>query len=448
LQLPIRCKCGFCDRYGKYVVNGAAVSMPTLPRRAARYLSAVTRWQLAGRPTRTDAEVIQIVNEHCQWCDYFKDKHCSHAGCGCNIRTPDEESNSLFGKLSGALANKVRMGTEGCPIGKWGPSKVHVLIVVTSKRPTWCKEADFLRLGLLAHCIGYESGKRIADLVREYNPSLVVNRSFAVPAKDVDKLAEAFPRTQFATVNHSSQSHLMLAASHLTAQSDFLDLAKARGNCWLACPDERNYLGEVTGIARCVALPNPVMLPTYMSKRVRGETLHLSLICRRDMIKNIPQQIMAAAMVAKRQPTKLWLVIRDKTDDLMRYAEHMGIETELVEWMDEPRELRSWLAETIDIGLQVSFSESFNFVAVDHLGLGIPVVGSPAIRYLPIEWQAQADSSADIADRIIAVSQDQEVRNKARKIAEQVAERNNEAFARTILALVGVSDVAAAAGTL
>jgi hypothetical protein len=75
-------------------------------------------------------------------------------------------------------------------------------------------------------------------------------------------------------------------------------------------------------------------------------------------------------------------------------------------WMDERRYQR--LLGTIDIGLQVSFAETFNHVVADHILRGIPVVTSrmvPIMNNMPVEVKKKlvADNPEDpmeIRDKI------------------------------------------------
>lgn len=72
------------------------------------YYSAIRRWVASGRPTRTDDEVKDIYENHCLKCERFDHDAQSCNACGCAIR------------LSGTpLTNKIKMGSEHCPIGRW-----------------------------------------------------------------------------------------------------------------------------------------------------------------------------------------------------------------------------------------------------------------------------------------------------------------------------------------
>ena len=44
------------------------------------------------------------------------------------------------------------------------------------------------------------------------------------------------------------------------------------------------------------------------------------------------------------------------------------------------------LVSTMDIGLQVSISETFNIVCADHVYMGIPIVTSKEISWMDTRW--------------------------------------------------------------
>jgi len=65
------------------------------------------------------------------------------------------------------------------------------------------------------------------------------------------------------------------------------------------------------------------------------------------------------------------------------------------EWT--PREQFLELCGQMDMGLQVSFSETFNIVGADLISQGVPVVGSKEIPWLGTNWQADPTETDDIA---------------------------------------------------
>ncbi len=70
------------------------------------YAGAVWRWAKAGYPKRTTEEIELIYETHCKPCGDNINGRCKH--CGCSV------SKSKF-----TLLNKIKMGTESCPLKKW-----------------------------------------------------------------------------------------------------------------------------------------------------------------------------------------------------------------------------------------------------------------------------------------------------------------------------------------
>lgn len=67
-------------------------------------------------------------------------------------------------------------------------------------------------------------------------------------------------------------------------------------------------------------------------------------------------------------------------------------------WLERDAFLR--LCHQMDLGLQVSFSETFNIVAADHVIEGVPCVTSSEVPWMPKRYTADPTSAAGIADVI------------------------------------------------
>jgi hypothetical protein len=74
------------------------------------------------------------------------------------------------------------------------------------------------------------------------------------------------------------------------------------------------------------------------------------------------------------------------------------------QWM--PREEFLELCRTMDIGMQVSFSETFNIVAADLISQGVPVVGSSEIPWMIERACANPVNSSDIVSKLNIVWND------------------------------------------
>lgn len=80
----------------------------TLGDKFIGYTSAIQRWVAAGRPTRTAEQIKSIFEDHCNKCDMYDREKNSCKNCGCSLAT-----------TGNPLTNKLAMGTEKCPLGRW-----------------------------------------------------------------------------------------------------------------------------------------------------------------------------------------------------------------------------------------------------------------------------------------------------------------------------------------
>jgi len=72
----------------------------------AHYAQAVAKWTAAGFPTRPQEEVERIERDLCRPCEQYREGRCGKCGCCVN-------ASSI------PLTNKIKMGSESCPLSKW-----------------------------------------------------------------------------------------------------------------------------------------------------------------------------------------------------------------------------------------------------------------------------------------------------------------------------------------
>ncbi len=70
-------------------------------------------------------------------------------------------------------------------------------------------------------------------------------------------------------------------------------------------------------------------------------------------------------------------------------------------WLDNTSFLA--VVRQMDIGMQVSYSESFNIVAADFVDQGVPIVVSPDITWLPSYFKADPNSSDDMVRKMKSI---------------------------------------------
>lgn len=88
--------------------NGEPQNFPPLSIQLWTYKEALIRWNKAGRPTRSQAEVERIHEKCCKPCEWYDKEKQRCKGCGCKV---------TIGSV--AVFNKLKMATEKCPKGKF-----------------------------------------------------------------------------------------------------------------------------------------------------------------------------------------------------------------------------------------------------------------------------------------------------------------------------------------
>lgn len=124
-------------------------------------------------------------------------------------------------------------------------------------------------------------------------------------------------------------------------------------------------------------------------------------------MKNIPAQAIAAIRFCDENGLKLKFHINSTRDDgegksvmmalscIFSKTEHEIVHTK---WMDHS--IFKNYCEGLDIGMQVSVSETFNLVAADYVSSGLPVVVSNQVRWADKNSQAPFSDIIDIVDKI------------------------------------------------
>lgn len=182
-------------------------------------------------------------------------------------------------------------------------------------------------------------------------------------------------------------------------------------NLWIA-PNSKDATAELQESMdmQSVYLPNIYCPEKYVlpPKQLDPGVLHVGLFGAIRPMKNHLLQAVAAVKYANRKGLKAKIHINHTRTEqrgeqclknLEAFITAQNGRHELVrhEWMTHENFVG--LCSQMDIGLQVSFSETFNIVAADHIWHGVPLVGSESIPWLPGVWQV---GDPNMSEEIIA----------------------------------------------
>jgi len=174
--------------------------------------------------------------------------------------------------------------------------------------------------------------------------------------------------------------------------------------------NELNDIGIRTVYLPNVYDPNPHVDLSEKGLASDEKKLHIDIGCFGSVrpLKNHLQQATAAIVFANSINKKMKFHINSdrveqKGEPILKNLEKLfenNPKHELVKhpWMNHGEFLK--LVSKMELGLQVSFSESFNIVAADFVYKDIPIVGSPDIEWLSQYYQADPNNYQDIVDKL------------------------------------------------
>ena len=266
-------------------------------------------------------------------------------------------------------------------------------------------------IGIETEAVQVVDNNGIDREVSRFKPTdCFIEALWCVPEK-FKVLARLHPQVRWHIRLHSKTPFLAVEGMAFEWIRAYADLRKQGIDIWLS-PNAHSLYEELKMIfPDCVNhtpnIYNPSPDASAAQIDIRRESpdeLHVGLFGALRPLKNHLQQAMWAIRFAeevKKCPLALHINIseheKDKTEPVLRNIRSLFADGKhrLIEhpWMPHADFLT--LVKQMDLGLQVSFSETFNIVAADHVSQGVPIVVSPDITFVnPFSVASPTDSNA------------------------------------------------------
>ena len=269
--------------------------------------------------------------------------------------------------------------------------------------------------------------------VTAYKPTHVIIEAFWVVPSKFAVLKKLHPKVQWVVRNHSKPSFLATEGGMIGWAIDYMQNGVIVASNSREATDDLTALAKAAGIStkQSVYLPNfyQANKPVNSKFRVRLQKLkrmfgfnegrsfdnivRVGCFGAIRPLKNHLLQAIAAIQAAEKMNVSLhfWINsnrIEGKADPFLRSIRELFVRFprhHLVEldWQKHDDFLK--VIQKMDVVVQVSHSETFNIVAADAVGQGVPVVGSAELPWLNMEYTADPNCSQDICDRILQVLQ-------------------------------------------
>jgi hypothetical protein len=257
--------------------------------------------------------------------------------------------------------------------------------------------------------------------VTRFKPDVVIIEAFWVVPEKFDVLTKLHPKVKWVIRNHSKASFLAnegigfdwairytdypnvyISSNSQITNDEIAELVMSHHDGWSFAQAQ----------ARCPFLPN-----YYPIERLADETvdytpsvdeLHIGCFGAIRPLKNHVIQALAAIKFANKLGKKLYFHINatrlenEGSNQVLKNLNMIfkNINHDLVqhEWMPHDQFLD--LIATMDFGLQVSYSETFNIVTADMISQGVPVIVSDEIDWMDGAFVADPNSSDDIVEKL------------------------------------------------
>jgi len=262
--------------------------------------------------------------------------------------------------------------------------------------------------GFKAESVGVTDDNQIDRVIFKERPTHVIIKAYWVRALKLEQLAKRYPSCQFIVCCHSKPTFLAQEKNGFARLAEVIDLSKRYANIRAAANNEEtaSSFSKAFGVD-VLYLPN--VMPHQdgqASEMFIGTVVRVGIFCAIRPLKNVISQVMAAINYAHDRGLELELhvlsgrkemggdVVIKNLEDIFNAVDPEKYRLIQHPWLNHKDFLE--LCKRMDIGMQVSYTESFNIVTCDFLSQGVLIVTSPAVAWTPKSWQAQPDSLEDI----------------------------------------------------
>ena len=255
--------------------------------------------------------------------------------------------------------------------------------------------------------------------VNKYKPTHVIIEALWVVPSKFEILCKLHPEVTWIIRLHSEMPFMAgegMALDWIGAYTDYPNLVIAC-NAPRMLRETRIYLKARNNWNNSQAEHRVIYLPnyypqTYTSKKLDKNKDVIDICCFGAIrpLKNHLLQAIAAIGFAEKIGKKLNFHVNagriemqghpviNNLKALFDHLEDCGHHLVNHQW--RPRDEFLDLCATMDIGLQVSFSETFNIVNADLISQGVPIIGSVEIPWIVQKYAADPTDSDDIIDKL------------------------------------------------
>jgi hypothetical protein len=248
--------------------------------------------------------------------------------------------------------------------------------------------------------------------VNEYKPDIVVIEAVWVEAKKLKELMhlKRYHRVQWIVRVHSNMGFLASEPHSIKVLRDYIALDERRLILSFNNDDFERSISNAWDY-NFTYLPNIAKVHESESDHLEEKNyIHIGCFGALRLIKNQCFQAICAMQAANALGKKLYFHVTphfwgDNNDPILmalRYIfQDSKHELHIHNWMPLHNFLE--LVKRMDLGLQLSYTESFNIVAADFVNCGRLVIVSDAISWMPSSLRVSTTDYKEVVEKIVHI---------------------------------------------
>jgi hypothetical protein len=248
--------------------------------------------------------------------------------------------------------------------------------------------------------------------VNKYRPSIVIIEALWVVPEKFKILTRLHPHVKWFVRLHSKPAFIANEGVAFEWLYGYRDVYRECGNVFIGA-NNSEFAEALTALLGYPVqyMPNIYDREFHVAHRQPiADTINVGCFGSIRPLKNFMTQALAAVLYANKHQLRLRFHINgdrieQKGENTLKNMEALfaGSGHQLVThpWCEHSEFIK--LVRTMDVGMQVSLSETFNIVAADFVSQGIPIVVSSEIEWMPCLSKADPTSIFDIVDELESV---------------------------------------------
>ena len=288
----------------------------------------------------------------------------------------------------------------------------------------------------------------IDRLVTEFNPDIVIIEAYWVVPSKFNELLEIHPNIKWVIRNHSAMPFIAEEGIIIDWSMEYVKTKNVylASNHQKTCDDLRDIMfNALLESGKVFFLPNfyPINLMKksnnfFNSNFKKDGEFHVGCFGASRILKNQLIQAHAAIRYAKEIGRELFFHINDASTQITKNLDSLFENTENVnlvkhDWMGYGDFYN--LCGQMDLGMQVSFSETFNIVAADFIANNIPVITSDQIDFVSRICRTDMTNASKILKTmriLLAINQYVPVTKLNQKILRETSEYHRNIWIRNL----------------